>query len=92
VVGFKEAFLSLCNTTGGGTNDHLQFSSDVYYRNTLTNSVNRTHFTESRTPTGGEHAVRVTEWVHLNAWPTHPADAGIDRDRAVLVEVLVWRD
>ena len=88
---FGETFLSFCNTTAGGTTDNLQYSADIYYR-TPSNSVNRLHFAESRNLTGGEHAVRVTEWVHLTTWLTRPADAGIDRDRAVLVEVLVWRD
>ncbi|WAC05209.1 MAG: hypothetical protein OS112_00870 [Methanoregula sp.] len=87
---FKETFLSFCNTTGGGTNDHLQFSADVYYRDTLTNSVNLYHFTESRKPTGGEHAVRVTEWVKMNGGGGPlPID---NRVQAVLMEVLVWRD
>jgi hypothetical protein len=89
---FGETFLSFCNTTAGGTTDNLQYSADIYYRNALTNSVKGSHFAESRNLSGGEHAVRVTEWVHLTTWPTHPADGGIDRDRAVLVEVLVWRD
>lgn len=93
VDGFKETYLSLCNTTGGATNDHLQFSADIYFRDTLTNSVNRYHFTESRKPTGGEHAVRVTEWVQVDNSAGGSMPAAVDNQiQAVLMEVLVWRD
>jgi len=87
---FGETFLSFCDTTAGGTTDTLQFSADVYYRDTLTDTVNRYHFAESRNLTGGEHAVRVTEWVNINGGGVPlPLD---NRAQAVLVEVLVWRD
>jgi len=92
---FRETFLSFCNTTAGGTTDNLQYSTDVYYRDTLTNSVNNYHFAESRNLTGGEHAVRVTEWVQVDnsilAGGNMPAEVD-KRVQAVLVEVLVWRD
>ena len=87
---FRETFFSFCNTTAGGTTDNLQYSTDVYYRDTLTNSVKRYHFAESRNLTGGEHAVRVTEWVYINGGGVPPP---LDnRVQAVLVEVLIWRD
>ncbi len=89
---FSQTFLSFANKRTGGIDDNLQFSADYYYRNNLANSVNRIHFTESRIPTGGEHAMRVTQWVQVdNSAGTMPA--GVDtRVQAVLVEVLVWRD
>lgn len=93
---FRETFISFCNTTAGGTTDHLQFSADVYYRKA--SSVNRYDFAESRNLTGGEHAVRVTEWVFVDNSVGMPvvlplASPALDRQvQEVLVEVLVWRD
>ena len=90
---FRETFLSFCNTTAGGTTDNLQFSADIYYRDLdpmPEGSVYRVHFTESRNLTGGEHAVRVTEWVNINGGGVPPPQD--NRVQAVLVEVLVWRD
>jgi hypothetical protein len=90
---FRETFLWFCNNKTGGAYDILQFSTDVYYRNTPTTSVNRFHFTESRKPTGGEHAVRVTEWVQVDNTAGGSMPAEVDnRVQAVLVEVLLWRD
>jgi hypothetical protein len=85
---FRATFLSFCTNTAGGTTDNLQYSTDVYYRKA--SSVNHYHFAESRNLTGGEHAVRVTEWVNINGGGVPPP---LDnRVQAVLVEVLVWRD
>ena len=90
---FREKFLLFCNNKTGGINDNLQFSADIYYRNSLTNSVNQIHFTESRKPTGSEHAMRVTEWVQVDNSPGGSMPAEVEnRVQAVLMEVLVWRD
>jgi len=87
---FRETFLTFCNSTTGGSYDNLQFSADLYYR-TGTNNVNKYHLTHSRNLTGGEHAVRVTEWVHLTGRGSLPATVD-NRVQAVLMEVLLWRD
>lgn len=86
---FTNTFLWFCNSTTSGTNDKLQFTSDLYYRDKNTNSVNKIHFTQTRNLIGGEHPVRVTEWVHLNGNGQVPIN---NREQAVLVEVLLWRD
>jgi|APFre7841882590_1041340.scaffolds.fasta_scaffold09323_3 hypothetical protein len=96
-VRFKETFLTFCNSTTGGSYDNLQISADLFYRDTLTNSVKQFHFAHSRNLTGGEHAVRVTGWVHLDLTgggsPLSVAAPGIDpRVQAGLMEVLLWRD
>ena len=92
---FRETFLLFCNTTAGGKTDNLQYSADIYYR-TPSNSVNRLPFAKSRNLTGGEHAVRVTEWVQVNnsAGAVLPSASPTlePRVQEVLVEVLVWRD
>ena len=90
---FRQTFLWFANNRTGGTYDNLQFSADYYYRNNLANSVNQIHFTESRKPTGGEHPMRVTEWVQVDNSAGGAMPAVVDaRVQAVLVEVLIWRD
>ncbi|MGD1005010.1 MAG: hypothetical protein ABR887_06250 [Methanoregulaceae archaeon] len=86
---FSNTFLWFCNSTTSGTNDNLQFTADLYYRDKNTNSVNKIHLTQTRNLIGGEHPVRVTEWVHLNSNGQVPVN---NREQAVLVEVLLWRD
>lgn len=87
---FRETFLTFCNSTTAGSYDNLQMSADLYYRTGI-NNVNKYHLTHSRNLTGGEHAVRVTEWVHLTGRGSLPATVD-NRVQAVLVEVLLWRD
>jgi hypothetical protein len=89
---FRQTFLWHCNSTTGGTYDNLQFSADIYYRNRPTTTVNSIHFTQSRNLTGGEHAVRVTEWVQLNGRGSLPIGLPVNENQTVLVEVLLWRD
>ena len=59
------------------------------YRNTTDNSVSSAFINASRNLSGGEHAVRATKWVVVNK--QLPGDITV-HDRAVLVEVLMWRD
>jgi hypothetical protein len=95
---FRETFLRFCNNKTGGAYDNLQFSADIYFRNNAANFVNYTDFSESRKPTGGEHAVRVTEWVQVDNRAVaggNMVGTGVEvepRVQAVLVEVLLWRD
>jgi hypothetical protein len=73
--------------------DTIQFSADYYYRDDATNQIKKVHFTESRTPRGSEHAVRVTQWVQVdNSFGGNMPAAVEKRVQVVLVEVLVWRD
>jgi len=92
---FRQQFLWFCNNTTGGTNDNIQFSADIYYRNNATNSVNHYHLSESRIPSGGEQSMRVTEWVlvdnNLFIGANMPAEVD-NRYQEVLVEVLLWRN
>jgi hypothetical protein len=55
--------------------------------------VSSAFINSSRKLSGGEHAVRATKWVVVNKELPDDYD-GIDEpiDRAVLVEVLMWRD
>ncbi len=52
------------------------------------NSTTRNSMISNRNLTGGEHSVRVTKWVIVNA----NACGRLGEEQAVLVEVLLWRD
>lgn len=69
--------------------DHIQYTASYSYRNTTDNSVSSAFISSSRNLSGGEHAVRATKWVVVNK--QLPGDITV-HDRAVLVEVLMWRD
>jgi hypothetical protein len=88
---FKTMFMNLTNNKTGSTTDRLQFSANYTYRIQTASTQNATasaFLSSSRPYTEGEHAVRVTKWVivdkPLGSTPVH--------NRAVLVEVLLWRD
>ena len=87
---FNTSFMNGINNKTGFETDTLQYSASVTCWNGT--SIIQTPFADSRNLTGGEHAVRVTEWVlvkqqtcPLNA--TEPVGA-----HAMLVEVLLWRE
>ena len=96
---FRAMFLNLTNNrTGlspdyvsriGSTMDYIQFNASYTCRNANDNTTITTPFSYSRNMTGGEHTVRATKWVIVNK----PGFCGTSNvDRAVLVEVLLWRD
>lgn len=96
---FKTMFLNLTNKRTGmpmdynkidSTMDYIQFNASYTCWNITNNNVTETYpFSYSRTMTGGEHTVRATKWVIVNK----PNFCGTNNvDRAVLVEVLMWRD
>jgi hypothetical protein len=85
---FEEMFNNTINNRTGSFPDHIHFTSNYSYYVLPTNSINTSFINASRNLTEGEHAVRVTKWVIVTkALP--PASKEI---RAVLVEVLLWRD
>lgn len=95
---FKTMFLNLTNNrTGampdyyskiGSTMDYIQFNASYTCRDMNNNVISTNPLSYSRNLTGGEHTVRATKWVIVNK-----AVCGDNaQDRAVLVEVLMWRD
>ncbi len=89
--GFKKMFLNITNNRTLSGPDHIQFTASYTCRNNVDNSIASYPLSFSRNLSGGEHAVRVTKWVIAkknvcgnNYFPV--------QDRAVLVEVLMWRD
>lgn len=89
---FKTLFLNYTNNRTLSSSDHVNFQTKVYYNNRLAvppqDPIESYDFVSSRNLTGGEHAVRTTKWVIVNI----PAGAEGIKERAVLVEVLLWRD
>lgn len=95
---FRAMFLDLTsgNDTGlpidynkaNSTMDYIQFNASYTCRDLTNNAVTSFPISYSRNLTGGEHTVRATKWVIVNkAVCGNPS-----QDRAVLVEVLLWRD
>jgi hypothetical protein len=87
-AGFKTRFLNLINGKAGLSKDHIQFTASYTCRSNLDNSITTYPLSYSRNLSVGEHAVRVTKWVKVNKAVCGDAV----QDRAVLVEVLMWRD
>ena len=91
---FFTMFNNTINNRSVSFPDHIHFTANYTYRvinplDPLDNSINSGFINASRNLTGGEHAVRVTKWVIVTK--TLPPDPKLE-DRAVLVEVLLWRD
>jgi hypothetical protein len=88
---FKSIFLGYTNLTGAGPIHDIQFVANYTCRN---NDDNKTKFyplASSRSLTGGEHSVKATRWVIVNK-DVCGNNFSPDKDRAVIVEVLLWRD
>ncbi len=84
---FKTLFLKYTNTSGSGPLHDIQFNASYSCRDS-NDIIQNVPITNSRELTGGEHVVRATKWVIVDKG-CYTAAA---RDRAVLVEVLLWRD
>jgi len=69
--------------------DHIQFMANVSYYDISNATTKNYPLSYSRNLSGGEHAVRATKWVIVNK--QLPGSAVL-QERAVLVEVLMWRD
>jgi hypothetical protein len=101
---FKTMFLNLTNNRTGGpidytnidsTMDYIQFNATYTCRDLMDNNITSYPISYSRNLTGGEHTVRATKWVIVNktASVLNPfCGSTSNQDRAVLVEVLMWRD
>ena len=89
-VTFKTKFLEYVNISGNGPKHDIQFNATYTCRNgDNTSSMN--NLAASRNFTGGEHSVKATKWVIINKGAT-PICGTTNQNRAVLVEVLLWRD
>ena len=84
---FKTMFLNYSNVSGSGPRHDIQFNASYTCRN-LDNSTKNVPFISTRNLTVGEHTVRATKLVIVNK----PVCSSVTVPRAVLVEVLLWRD
>lgn len=94
---FRVMFMNLTNNRTGSIQDRVQFSANYSFRMQNASEVDTTRSTylaSSRPLTGGEHAVRATQFVIVNKGGDNVGTGGIvgTFNRAVLVEVLMWRD
>lgn len=78
------------NRTSLSKSDRIHFNASYTYRKS-DDSIQIEYLNSSRFLTGGEHTVRATKWVIVqkNLPGSGPAS---NSNRAVLVEVLLWRD
>jgi len=88
---FETMFLNYLNVSGSGPIHDIKFNAIYSCRNTTSyvNSTPSFPIIYSRNLAGGEHTVRATKWVIVNK-PV--CDSVVLQNRAVLVEVLLWRD
>ncbi|MGB9176164.1 MAG: hypothetical protein WCB46_05440 [Methanoregula sp.] len=90
-ITFGEMFNSIVNNrTSLSKSDRIQFNASYVYRDETDDSIYTHYISSSRFLTGGEHPVRVTKWVIIERNPPSGPIGG--PERAVLVEVLLWRD
>jgi hypothetical protein len=95
---FVQMFDNLTNNRTSSGKDRIHFMANFsYVKGSITsppsgNPVDTTTLLGmTRSLTGGEHAVRVTKWVIADVGVPPGSSASV-RKRAVLVEVLLWRD
>jgi len=83
---FNTTFSNILNNRSVAEPDHIQYSASITHN--WTGEIEYQPLVASRYATGREHAVRVTKWVIVNK-----VDAlGNIKNRAALVEVLLWSD
>jgi len=94
---FNTLFLNYVNNKTGSDYvlniskaDNLHYTAAVTYYDRSNKTTGSLQLSANRNLTGSEHPVRVTQWVITNK-PV-PGDLTLTRPRAVLVEVLLWRD
>jgi hypothetical protein len=86
-IRFRTMFLDYTNESGSGPKHDIQFNASYTCRDSSDNTQS-VQIINSRELSGGEHAVRATKWVIARTG----CPGSATRDRAVLVEVLLWRD
>ncbi len=87
---FKTLFLNYTNKSGSGPIHDIQFNASYTCRNS-DNSTMTVPINSTRDLSGGEHTVKATKWVIINK-NVCGTNLIPPPSRAVLVEVLLWRD
>jgi hypothetical protein len=86
---FRTMFLNYTANRSLAEPDHINFVANYTCRAVADDSTGSYALSASRNLTGGEHPVRATKWVIVNK---KVCGSNVLQDRAVLVEVLLWRD
>ncbi|MDD1682540.1 MAG: hypothetical protein LUO98_01780 [Methanoregula sp.] len=91
---FYKFFNSTLNNRTWDKSDTIQFMANVSYVKNTAGDINSTPLNMSRPLYGGEHAVHISQWIIVEGRELEPGWAMNERarKRAVLVEVLLWRD
>lgn len=88
---FNTTFLNYVNNRTGSGKDNLHYTANVSYVTDSGTTDGYQLASTNRNLTAGDHPVRITEWVIVHkALP--PGAPYSPTYRAVLVEVLLWRD
>jgi hypothetical protein len=94
-IAFGEMFnRTINNRTSTSKYDRVHFNASYVWRSEsppIAEYTGVTYINSSRFLTGGEHPVRVTKWVIVETKPPTNFQSTTGQ-RAVLVEVLLWRD
>jgi len=98
---FNMIFLNYVNNRTESMSDNLHYEANITFRDTTdgpnSTTISSYYLASNRNLNGVEHPVRVTEWVIIGPpnFPgiiLPPGAHYIAQPRAVLVEVLLWRD
>lgn len=91
---FFKFFNSTLNNRTWDKSDTIQFMANVTYVKDSAGNINSTFLNSSRKLYGGEHAVHTSQWIVVEGRKFESTWSSDDtnRKRAVLVEVLLWRD
>jgi hypothetical protein len=84
---FDTEFSYIINSGSFQNPNMIHYNAMFTCRNN-TDTLTKIPIISNRNLTGGEHSVRVTKWVIVNA----DACGRLGEEQAVLVEVLLWRD
>jgi len=87
---FNTRLMNYLDISGAGPTHDIKYTASYSCRNLATNNVTSYPLSYNRNLTGGEHTVRATKWVIVNKPPF--CGELSQQNRAVLVEVLLWRD
>jgi hypothetical protein len=85
---FNEVYGNYVNNRTLQAKDHIRFNASYSCRETVDNTIKSIVLGGTHTLTGTEHPVRVTRWLRVTTDVCGPST----QDRAVLVEVVLWRD
>jgi hypothetical protein len=89
---FNATFFNLINSGNlQESNRFIQYTANYICRNQSDNLIQSYPISYSRNFTGEEHSVKATKWVIINKGGTSICGTN-NENRAVLVEVLLWRD